>query len=321
MSPSPLDSRHTDEIAALLAIASERSFVAAGRMLQRHPTVVSKRLAAMERRLGVRLIERTTRQVRLTDAGTRLVERLRSATGLIIEAEQEASLGAAEIRGVLRLALPAAMGRLWLGPMLPEFLAAHPLLSIEADYNERFVDIIAEGFDAAIRIGELNDSRLIAKRLSDHRRILCASPAYIKQHGAPKSPHDLTSHNCLGFTGLASFPEWRLSKGDRRETVVARGTMIANDSEALLAAARAGIGILGAGEWLMSRDIATGQLVRILPEWDLDVQGGIYLIRPSAKFTPATTMAFKEWIEAKFRHGPPWTIGKTGVVNPDRTSA
>src|SRR5437660_9237882 len=110
MNPSSLDSRHIDEIAALLAIASERSCVAAGRLLQRHPTVVSKRLAEMERRLGVRLIERTTRQLRLTDAGTRLVERLRSATGLIVEAEQEASLGAAEIRGVLRLALPAALG-------------------------------------------------------------------------------------------------------------------------------------------------------------------------------------------------------------------
>ncbi|MFJ1257381.1 LysR family transcriptional regulator [Cupriavidus sp. CuC1] len=303
---SQLDSRHIEEIAALLAVAEERSFVAAGRILQRHPTVISKRLAALERRLGVRLLERTTRQVRLTDAGARLVDRLRSATGLITEAEQEASLGAAEIRGVLRLALPAALGRLWLGPMLPEFLSAHPLLSIEAAYSERFVDIIAEGFDAAIRVGELADSRLIAKKLSDHRRILCASPGYIQKHGAPKNPRDLGLHNCLGFTGLASYPEWRLSKGERKETVVTRGTLIANDSETLLAAARYGLGIIGAGDWLMSRDIAEGTLVRVLPDWDLDERGGVYLIRPSAKFTPAKTTAFKEWIEKKFDCGAPW---------------
>jgi DNA-binding transcriptional LysR family regulator len=284
---NPLDSRHIDEIAALLAVASAHSFVAAGRLLQRHPTVISKRLAAMEKRLGVRLMERTTRQVRLTDAGNRLVERLRSATGLIIEAEQEASLGAAQVRGVLRLAFPAAMGRLWLASMLPEFLAFHPLVSVEVDYSDRVVDIIGEGFDAAIRIGELNDNRLVAKKLSDHRRILCASPSYIGQYGLPSSPKELTEHNCLGFTGLAAFPEWRLSKGDRQEKV---------------------IGILGAGEWLMSRDIANGQMVRVLPEWDLDAQGGIYLVRASAAFTPATLMAFKEWLEARFAQGPPWQM-------------
>lgn len=306
---NPLDSHHIDEIAALLAVASAHSFVAAGRLLQRHPTVISKRLAAMEKRLGVRLMERTTRQVRLTDAGSRLVERLRSATGLIIEAEQEASLGAAQVRGVLRLAFPAAMGRLWLASMLPEFLAAHPLVSVEVDYSDRVVDIIGEGFDAAIRIGELNDNRLVAKKLSDHRRILCASPSYIAQHGLPASPKELTEHNCLGFTGLAAFPEWRLSsKGDRQEKVITRGTLTSNDGEALLAAAKAGVGILGAGEWLMSREIANGQMVRVLPEWDLDAQGGIYLVRASAAFTPATLMAFKEWLEARFAQGPLWSV-------------
>jgi DNA-binding transcriptional LysR family regulator len=303
-----LDNQHSDEIAALLAVASEGSFVAAGRLLQRHPTVVSKRVAAMEKRLGVRLIERSTRQVRMTDAGAQLEQRLRSAIGLITEAEQEASSGAAEVRGVLRLAVPAAMGRLWLAPMLPEFLKAHPHVSIVADYSERFVDIIAEGFDVAIRIGELNDNRLIAKKLGDHRRILCASPAYIEEHGQPTTPQDLANHNCLRFSGFASFPEWRLSNGDRQETVVATGSITTNDSESLLAAARAGVGILGAGEWLMNRDIAAGQLVRVLPDWQLDVQGGIYLVRPSAKFSAATTLAFKEWIEAKFINGSPWQI-------------
>jgi len=303
-----LNSQHSDEIAAFLAVASQGSFVGAGRLLQRHPTVVSKRLAAMEKRLGVRLVERSTRQVRITETGARLEQRLRSAIDLINEAQQQASEGASEIRGTLRLALPAAMGRRWLGPMLPEFLKAHPHVSILADYSERLVDIIDEGFDAAIRIGELEDSRLIAKKLSDHRRILCASPAYIRQHGMPESPQDLIRHNCLRFSGLASFPQWRLHRGNELQTVSPKGNLTANDSESLLAAARADAGILGAGDWLMSRDIAAGRLLHVLPDWQLDAAGGVYLLRPSARFPSAVVVAFKQWIESKFIPAPPWAI-------------
>ncbi|MDN5843946.1 MAG: LysR family transcriptional regulator [Alcaligenaceae bacterium] len=301
-----LDSRHSDEIAAFLAVAAQGSFVAAGRLLQRHPTVISKRLAAMEKRLGVRLVERSTRQVRITDVGVKLEQRLRAAIGLIAEAEQQAGSGAAEVRGILRLALPAAMGRLWLGPLLPEFLKAYPAVSIVADYSERFVDIIEEGFDAAIRVGRLEDNRLVAKKLSDHRRILCASPDYIERHGLPVTPQDLMTHNCLRFSGLASFPEWRLHCGTQRQLVSPRGTLTANDGESLLAATLAGVGILGAGEWLASREIAAGKLVHVLPDWRLDNEGGVYLVRPSAMFPAATVLAFKTWVESKFADGPIW---------------
>jgi DNA-binding transcriptional LysR family regulator len=299
-----LDSRHVDEIAAFLAVAAEHSFVDAGRSIHRHPTVVSKRIAALEYRLGVRLIERTTRQVRLTEAGTRLAERLRPAGELIAEAEREASASAAE----LRLAFPGAMGRRWLGPILPEFLALHALLSVEVDYAERYVDLVAAGYDAGIRVGALADSRLIAKKLSDHRRILCASPDYVKLRGMPETPRDLATHNCLGFTRLMSFPDWRLSNRDRKETVAACGSLISNDSEALLVAAKAGVGILGAGEWLMSRDIEAGALVRVLPQWFLDSQGGVYFVRPSVRFAPAKTEAFAKWISTKFSPRAPWAL-------------
>lgn len=294
-----LDSRHTDEFAALLALESQGSFVAAARLLQRHPTIISKRLAALEARLGVRLLERSTRHIRLTDAGARLVKRLRLATELMAEAEQEAASGAAEVRGNLRLAVPAALGRLWLAPILPEFLAAHPHLTITVNYSERLVDVIAEGFDVAIRLGELNDSRLIAKRLGDHRRILCASPGYIERYGWPASPTELTNYNCLGFTGLASYPEWKLFSASEQVTVRPQGSLVSNDSEALLSAAIAGTGILGAGEWLFSRALANKELVRVLPDWELGAKGGIFLIRPSAKFSSSATLALKEWLEAK----------------------
>ncbi|PWB35191.1 LysR family transcriptional regulator [Pseudomonas sp. SDI] len=301
-----LDNQHSDEIAAFLAVAAQGSFVAAGRLLQRHPTVVSKRLAAMEKRLGVRLIERSTRQVRITEVGAQLEQRLRVALAAIAEAQQQASDGAAQVRGTLRLALPAAMGRLWFGPLLPAFLALHPQVSIIADYSERVVDIIEEGFDVAIRIGELEDNRLIAKKLCEHRRILCAAPDYLARHGTPDTPQALAEHNCLRFSGLASFPYWRLQNGERQQSLLPSGNLTANDSQSLLAAACAGLGILGAGEWLMRQEIDAGRLVQVLPQWQLDGLGGVYLVRPSARFPSATVLAFKAWIEAQFTPAPPW---------------
>jgi DNA-binding transcriptional LysR family regulator len=302
----PFDSRQADELATLMALFEHGSFAAAGRALQRHPSVLSKRLAALENRLGIRLVQRTTRQLRFTDQGVRLVERLRHAACLIGEAEHEASQGAAQVRGRLRLALPAAMGRRWLSPLLAEFALAHPEVRLETEYSDRFVDIVGEGFDAAIRIGELADSQLVARKLCAHRRILCAAPDYLQRHGAPQVPADLASHNCLGFTGLRSWPDWRLTRDGRLQTVRVRGTLQSNDNEALLAAARVGVGILAGGDWLMNRDLASGRLVRVLPQWQLDSDSGIFLLRPSARFSSATTQAFKQWIEARFAQGAPW---------------
>lgn len=302
------DSRQADELATLLALSEHGSFAAAARMLQRHPSVLSKRLGALELRLGIRLVERTTRQLRFTDEGQRLVSQLRHAVSLISQAEQEAAQGAAQVRGRLRLALPAAMGRLWLSTMVSEFALAYPKVSLEVEYSERFVDIVAEGFDAAIRIGELSDNRLVARKLCDHRRILCAAPAYLQRQGEPKTPADLAEHNCLGFTGLHSYPEWKLTRDGDQQSIRVRSPMVSNDNEALLSAARMGLGILAGGEWLMTRDIDSGQLVRVLPDWQLDADAGVYLVRPSAKYNTATTTAFKHWIEAAFARGAPWQL-------------
>ncbi|MDF5864707.1 LysR family transcriptional regulator [Pseudomonas aeruginosa] len=245
--------------------------------------MLSKRLGALERRLGIRLVERTTRQLRFTDEGERLASRFRQAVDLLDEAEHEASLGAAQLRGRLRIALPSAMGRLWLGPLLAEFALAHPQVVLETDYSERFVDIIAEGFDLAIRVGELADSRLVARRRvrpSAHPRCRSRLPgaawgtAYPGRPGGAQLPR-------LQRTALV--PGWKLTRQDEQQPVRVRGSMVSNDNEALLCAARQGLGIFAAGEWLMSRDLEAGRLVR-LPEWQLDADAGVYLVRPSARY-------------------------------------
>jgi DNA-binding transcriptional LysR family regulator len=303
---NPFDSKNSDHIAALLALHEGGSFVAASKILQRHATIVSKRVAQLEGRLGVRLVERTTRQVRFTEAGLLYVQRLESARSALLDADEEVAANAHQARGTLRLALPTAMGRIWLAPLLAEFVRAYPDMSLHAEYSEKFVDIINEGFDAAIRIGELPDSRLKATRLCENHRILCASPAYLKRRGVPQSPSDLTSHDCLGFTGLASFPAWRLCQGATREAVVVSGSITSNDNEALLAAAIAGVGILACGDWLVSREIRSGQLQQVLPAWELDARSGVYFVRPSARHAPAKVKTFKQWIEKRLQPVPPW---------------
>ncbi|QYX54167.1 LysR family transcriptional regulator [Pseudomonas sp. S07E 245] len=302
------DSRRADELASLLALHEQGSFAAAGRQLDRHPSVLSRRLSALEQRLGIRLVERTTRQLRFTDEGERLVQRLRQASRLIDEAEQEAAEGAATVRGRLRLALPAAMGRRWLSGLLADFVLAHPQVTMEVEYSDRFVDLVAEGFDAAIRIGELADSRLVAKKLCDHLRILCASPEYLAKHPTLQVPADLAEHNCMGFSGLRSFPEWNLTAGARHVSVKVSGSLRSNDNEALLEAARRGVGIIAGGDWLMIEDLAAGRLVRVLPDWQLDVTAGIYLVRPSARLHTAAVGSLKDWLQRSFHSGPPWRI-------------
>ena len=316
------DPQHADEQATLLALHALGSFAAAGRALQRHPSVLSRRLSALEARLGVRLVERSTRQLRFTDAGQRLVERLQQARQLLEEAEQEARQTAREVRGRLRLALPAAMGRRLLSPMIAAFALAHPEVTLEVEYGERFVDLVGERFDAALRIGELADSRLVAIKLHDHARWLGASPAYLARHGTPAEPQDLRQHNCLGFTGLASFPQWRLEQpgqGASMQVVPVRGSLTSNDNEALLSAALAGVGILAAGDWLLGPDLAAGRLQRVLPGWQLQGDGGIYLVRPSAQYTSAALGAFRAWVQQWFQTQPPWcgTAAPTPVSSTD----
>ncbi|QIL71849.1 LysR family transcriptional regulator [Diaphorobacter sp. HDW4B] len=290
------DSQHADELATLLALAEKGTFVAAGDLLQRHPSVLTKRLKSLENRLGVRLVERTTRRLHLTQEGERLVQRLREAQGMIAEAEAEASQGAVQVRGRLRVSIPAAMGRRVLAPMLAEFALAHPEVTLELEYADRMVDIVGERFDAAIRIGKLADSRLVATRLSEHQRILCAAPAYLKRCGKPKLPSDLAQHNCLGFTGFLSYPEWKLMREGECVVMPVHGSMISNDSETLLTAATLGVGIVAGGSWLFQPALAEGKLVRVLPEWQLNADSGIYFLRPSAQFSTAAMTAFRQWV-------------------------
>lgn len=305
-----LPSVDLSEIAAFIAVAEAGSFSAASSRLARDPTVVGRRVQSLEMRLGVRLLERTTRHVALTEAGTAYLSKVRP----LIEALNEANNEVAEVahgapKGRLRLALPASFGRMWLAPLLPEFLTAHPGITIDAEYSNRFVDLVAEGFDAAIRLGALEDSQLVARRVASRRCLLCASPDYLARRGIPQTPQDLAHHNCLIFTGKASPLLWEFLKpGGSQLAIPVSGNIICDDAEALVAAGLRGLGIVYANDWLVARELASGALVPVLTNWRMADEGAIYLIVPSRIGLPSKTRSFCSWITGRFRGEQLWQV-------------
>lgn len=299
-----MDGAKADEVAGFLAVVEASSFTAAGRALGRDASVVSRRVGALEARLGVRLLERSTRRVVPTEAGARFFERMRAAATAMEEAEAEVMQAGAAPRGTLRLSLPAAFGRLWVAPMLPGFLADHPDVAIEAHYADRYADLVAEGFDAAIRLGDLGDSRLVATRLARNRRVLCAAPSYLAARGSPSKPGDLAHHACLAFSRMAGHPDWRFRRGERAVSVRIAGRLVADDAQSLVAAALAGCGLMIASEWLAAPEYHAGRLVPVLADWEIEGGGGVFLLLPSARYTPGKTRAFADWITRRLRPAP-----------------
>lgn len=296
------------EMAAFAAVAEAGSFTKAASSMGRDPTILSRRLKSLEERLGVRLLHRTTRSVSLTEAGSEFLVRIRAILASVDEAERAASAHAGGVpRGVLRLALPASFGRMWIGPLLPQFLAEFPEVRIEAEFSNRFADLVAENFDLAIRLGALADSRLVARKIANRRRMLCAAPSYLGRRGIPATPEDLRGHSCLGFSAFQTFPAWDMCDATgHRVSINVSGPLVTDDAEVLVEAAVQGVGIMMSTDWLVGRELADGRLVPILEDWTLADEGGIYLVMPSSKGQAAKTRAFADWIGRKFAPRPPW---------------
>ncbi|MDP8607869.1 LysR family transcriptional regulator [Serratia marcescens] len=285
-----------EQITAFLAAIEHGGFNAAGQALGRDGSILSRRVTALERRLGVRLMERTTRRLALTEAGEAFHQRMRGALQALQEIEQDTAAAATGVRGTLRIALPATFGRMWVAPILPAFLATYPDLLVEAAFEDRYVDLVAESFDVAVRIGTLADSRLVARRLAPSRRLLCASPAYLQAHGTPVRPADLAQHACLGFSRLASHPLWHLRDGDKATAIRIAGPLVTDDAQSLVQAAVSGAGIAMVSDWLAGPELCSGRLVPVLPDHPVENNETVYLVHPSARLVPAKTRAFTDWI-------------------------
>ncbi|KJV36107.1 LysR family transcriptional regulator [Luteibacter yeojuensis] len=287
------------ELMAFVAVAEELSFTRAGQRMGRDATVLSRRVAALEARLGVKLLRRTTRAVSLTDAGRTYLGRARAILGAMAHADREAAgLASGEPHGHLRVALPGSFGRRWVWPLISRFLAAHPHVTVEATFENRFVDMVAERFDAAVRLGDVTDARLVARKVAPRPRVLCASPAYLAAHGEPATAASLVDHACLVFPGTPG-PRWELRDGKGRvHRVDVRGPVRSDDVEALVAAACDGHGILLTSEWAAADALADGRLRRVLDGWRTPDAGAIYVVTPSARDETAAARAFVEYLVA-----------------------
>lgn len=292
-------------LAAFAAVAETGSFTAAARKLERDASIVSRRVSQLEDQLGVRLLSRTTRRVALTEIGARYHRRIQAVLDELANASQEASEGASLPQGLLRVAVPVTFGRQWVAPQLPAFLASHPKIRIDARFSDRFVDVVAEGFDVAIRVGALSDSSLTARRLASYRNMLVAAPRYLAKSGQPRSPTELTSHAAIGFSGIASWPDWPLTKAGKSMTVRPNCQYIADNSDAVMMAVIAGNGIGYLPDWLVGPALRDGRLVEILPGWGGKGDGGVHAVMPPGRMIPSKSKVFVDAMASAFATG--WT--------------
>jgi DNA-binding transcriptional LysR family regulator len=285
------------ELALFVRVADCGSFSRAGREVGMAQPTVSRMIAALEARLGVRLLMRTTRRVTLTEAGTALLARARTALGELEEAEAEAR-GTAGLTGVLRVATPVTYGAREIVPRLGPFLAAQPSLRMELLMADRRVDLLEEGVDVAIRLGPLEDSSFVSRRLASAPRVLVASPAYVARRGAPATPSDLEAHDII----LGRSPGrdvWSLQQSDGTETTVKLGArLVATSIEGLLAAAAAGLGIAATSLFACRAELEQGALVRVLDAWSL-APVEVHAVVPTGRRSPTKVRAFIDFLASQ----------------------
>ena len=295
-------------IVAFAAVAEKSSFAEAASALGLAAPTVSRKVQRLEEDLGVRLFNRTTRSVALTEAGKLYYTRCRSIIEELEEADAMLSSLARSPQGTLRLSLPVAFGHLHMSAPIAAFLSEYPKISIEAEYSDRFVDLIDEDFDAAIRIGNLPDSSLVARKLADNRRVLVAAPSYVERFGMPAHPSDLAHHQCVRYARYKSAGNtWRFRRGAQNETVAVTGGFRCDNSEAVSEVAEAGLGIGLVAGYVCHRQIRDGGLVQVLADWETVPDSSIYFCYSSSRFLTAKIRLFADFLVAAFRTSP-WEI-------------
>jgi DNA-binding transcriptional LysR family regulator len=283
-------------------VVESGSLSAAGRELQLSPTVVSKRLTRLEEQLGARLLQRTTRQLTLTEIGEGYHERVLAVLAAMEEADTFVS-GSGAPRGLLRVSAPTGFGRRHIAPRLSPFLKAYPEVKLELDLSDDYVDLIAGGFDVVVRIGSLGDSSMVARKLAPNRRLLVATPDYLAEHGEPETLADLDGHQLL--TTL-SQPEWHLDGPEGALVYRPASIVITNSSEVVRESVVSGLGIGLRSTWDISEELKSGTLRRILPDYGGSSRVAIWAIYPSRRLVPPKVRAFIDHLAEIYGPEPSW---------------
>jgi DNA-binding transcriptional LysR family regulator len=285
-------------LAIFAKVAETRSFAAAATGLKLSKATVSKAISRLETKLRTRLFNRTSRRIALTEAGRQLSSRAAHILAEGEAAEDEALARSTAVRGLVRLAAPMSFGVLHLAPLLPKFLAMYPEVSIDLHLSDAMVDMIGDGFDAAVRIAVLPDSSLVARRLCEMPRYLVGSPAYLSKHGKPRHPLHLAEHLCIGYAYTVMPDAWRFTHKDGKSaTVRPSGPLRVNNGDAMMPALVAGLGLGILPEFILRDALADGRLERLLPDWSLP-SGSVYWVTPPGGQRPKRVHVLGEFVAA-----------------------
>ncbi len=297
-----------ENMGAFIRVVEAGSISGAADRLGVAKSAVSRRLKELEEHLGVELFHRTTRRMNLTDTGRAFYHQSVRILEDVLEAELATSQAHATLKGSLKIALPSTFGLMHMGPAINEFSQENPKIEFDLDFNDREVDLIQEGFDLAIRIANLPDSSLIARRLAPIQFVMCASPAYLEQMGTPQSPDELSEHQCLVYSLIRDFEYWHLSDSNGREIrVKIRPHLKASTGEFLKDAAVEGLGIILLPSFIAYKEIERGALVQILKEYKLP-QMDAYAIYPQTRHLSQRVRAFVDFLVKRFEGTPYWDL-------------
>lgn len=286
---------------AFARVVESGSFVAAAERLGTSTSSLSRQISELEQHLGARLLNRTTRRLSLTESGQSFYERTVALLGDLAEAEALVGQAAVAPRGTLRLTCSHNMAQKRVAPAIAAFVERYPDVKFEMVVSDRLIDLVDEGFDLAIRVGQVGSDRLVARRLGSMTLIACAAPQYLQRRPAPMSPMDLTTHNLLTYAYASTPRSWRFtdSSGQAQEVRVTTGSLHANSGDALVAAAVAGLGIICEPDFLVADPIADGRLTRVLPDFDA-VSGDIWAVYPSRRHLSLKVRLFVDFIADSF---------------------
>jgi DNA-binding transcriptional LysR family regulator len=280
-------------------VARSGSFSVAGREMGISQPTASRIVAALEKQIGVALLVRTTRAVTLTEAGSDYLSRIESILSALEEADH-AARGNGELRGILRVASSSAFARIGVLPRLARFTDLHPGLRVEFIINDDRQDLVGESVAVALRIGVLNDSTAVARKIGTAHRVVVATPAYLARAGTPSVPSDLTDHTIIIGPAGRGLEGWTFRRGGKANTVRVEGRYVLNSSDAAAAAALAGLGILSTGDLSVMSELESGQLVRVLPDWEMG-SADINIVLPAGRAAKPSARAFADFMEAEFR--------------------
>lgn len=293
------------QMATFVEVVARGSLSAAARAEGIAPAMIGRRLDALEARLGVKLLQRTTRRLVLTDEGTAFLEDCQRILVEVGDAESAISEHSMRASGHLTVSAPAGFGRLHLAPLLPSFLAEHRDVTINLNLSDRVIDLVAEGVDVAIRIASLDDSNLVGVKLADNRRVVVASPAYLRRHGQPRQLADLARHNCLPISSEGSQRGWTFMDRGKPVTLKVGGNMVCNDGAVLHGWALAGKGLAWRSMWEVAGQIASGELVTVLDEFAAP-GNDIHAVFAQRRHLPLRVRAFVDFLRRTYAAPDYW---------------